>query len=287
MLFKKEIWYFELELENNHVLEFIDENIYAIDFELLNKYYWEFKLESKEGSKIILEEVKELSSSALDILDTNNNVFLLKLRKNSKIDINCGNYWNLLSTFPPKAIEKIYSKFLASKLSEEMIDFLIKSKDENPEINLRWDIYCDTNEFKDFITKINKLICLDIRLRIKWNSDFEIKIRRLQEEEDFTKFAKFLIMLWYLSKTNSSKISEMNRRFHFDIDSFIANIKRKVKVSSTYPTQELSILNKAVEEWNKVFEKDKSCNSWKSFKLLKNFKRHMRFERYDSSSNGK
>ena len=146
-LFKKDISYFRFNFMNKNLLKIIDENIYVINFELLNEYYCKFEIKSEKSSKIVLEEEKELPMSALDILDTNNDLFLLKLKKNSEINIVGGNDWNLLSIFPPNLIKRIQLKFLASKICKETVDFIIKFKKENPHVDLEWDISFDTNEF--------------------------------------------------------------------------------------------------------------------------------------------
>jgi len=163
-------------------------------------------MESEKNSEMVLEEEKELSLAAFDILNSNNDdTFLIKLKENSKIEIIYGQYWDLLLIFPHKFIQKIKQTVNANNLSEEMIDFLIKSKDENSFINYEWDIDFDTKEFKAFAMKIYKLMTLDIPLKINWNDFPTITIMNQVEEEDFVKFIKFILMLSYLSETNSRK----------------------------------------------------------------------------------
>ena len=116
--------------------------------------------------------------------------------------------------------------------------------------------------FKALTLKIYQLICIDIRLRINWKNDFEIRIWSQQEEEDFANFIKLLAMLSCLSETNSTKISDMNKRFSFNVYWFIEEVKENGRLSNCYSTQELSILDKAVKKWKELFNHIDEMHGW-------------------------
>ena len=173
---------------------------------------------SKKESKKIFEEEKELSLSALDFLNTNDNASLIQLHKDSEINIYNEGDWNFLPTLPPKMNQKIRQTFIASKLSEKYLDFLIKSQDNYSNIDLRINIIFDTNEFKALTLKIYKLCSLAVELILKWKNYFKIKLENQKDEEDFAKFLKFLAILSNQSQTK--KNTEMNKRFYFNMKKF-------------------------------------------------------------------
>ena len=227
-----------------------------------------------KDSQIVLEEAKEISLSALEILDTNNDVFLLKLKKNSGISIMNEDDWNLLSIFHSKMITSIHQKINNSNFSEEFLDFLIKSMSENPHIDLKVNIYFDTEDFKALTLKIYKLCSLSIQLQIIWSNDFKIKLKDKQEEKDLAKFVKFLALLSYLAQSSSGENNEINPKFSLEYHYFSRNIEIITKKTISNISPKHAILEKAVKKCTEIIMGNEAASFEAIVSMVKSLKKN-------------